>query len=544
MQRFNLAAVIVLSLIAVPALAFNVGTFSVLGCTFNGNVGAFTTCISNSANNKASAAAAAADKAARDALQPTIDELQNSPFLAQIDAEKQLLLAARNGGIAELASCLQQAGVNLGSAISSIANDPTGVSGARLVALTEAHLAQLTPQLGTLLQRSRSFDPRNPPSPNELADRAFDALVALADHDPIAKCGKSLLLAQETALKQSAVQLYGTLEARMNQFVATALEPAVRSAALEILEQQFAPLQAKASGPRRTQRPPAKGRQLQRPNMKNGPAANMQRQAPAQRANAPRTRSAGSFINQQQQQITALTGALVEQAQPLVASMLPDDIERIAHAELAGHLYRGSQFRSAGVALQAIASGDRSSNNLNTVRAFQLRLAERDPEMYTRIALTTINLYGLKTIDTVISPIVGWTLDGVAGAIGLVDGVTGVVCSTAGAVSALKCFGVKDLPKLMINVALIPIIDYLLVTAIEESWNNACDCMAVAVGLADSADSQTCAKLQPLLRHLPATTAEAMAWIMPHIDESQRNLVTYHGAVVALTNGPAVGSRR
>ena len=112
---------------------FQVDAFTVLGCTFNGNVGAFTACLTS---------------ASADAVKDAEATLRNSPAMAQLDSELALLQVVRHDDIVEMASCLQQAGVDLGGAIGSMAANPRGTAANRLHVMVGQRLATLTAGMG------------------------------------------------------------------------------------------------------------------------------------------------------------------------------------------------------------------------------------------------------------------------------------------------------------------------------------------------------------------------------------------------------------
>lgn len=529
---------------------FQVDAFTVLGCTFNGNVGAFTACLTS---------------ASADAVKDAEATLRNSPAMAQLDSELALLQVVRHDDIVEMASCLQQAGVDLGGAIGSMAANPRGTAANRLHVMVGQRLATLTAGMGQVALAGRQFDPSSPASAGSALDQAFDQLVAAAATDPVASCGIPVLQAQQAQIKQVAAQAYGVLQTQVNTLMTDAVTPALHSISRAVLAESLQAIDARganappiqrqpprATTPSRTapppeRQPPPLRQPATRADADRSKTSTTISQARATRSEpAVRTRAGATFLNPDPALQAA--GQAIDGGRRWLSSRFPDDLQKIAHAELAAYLLRNPHLTASAATVDALgdaqAAGAPGSVSLAPLDALLDDLRESNHEMYTHIALSTIHFYGHETIDVVVDPIVGFVVGHVSGQISLVDNAIAVACTTGHFVSQLPCGGVKALVVFLAKQLMIPAIEWAAVEAIRASWDGATECAAVAVGVAEPDARQNCAIYQPLLQWFPATAAAATAFVLPHIEDSRRAFVDYHTAVLKLAQSAGTPAGR
>jgi hypothetical protein len=534
---------------------FQVEPFTVLGCSFNGNVPAFTNCLTS--------ASAAAVKEAEDAL-------KDSPAMAQIGAELEMLDILRQEEVVGLANCLNEAGIDLGTTISTMAANPRGTAANRLQVMVGQRLSTLAGDMSDVAMAARSFDPANPASAGVAAEQAFDQLLAAAETDPVARCGIPVLQAQKQQIKQAAAQAYALLQTQIDALVSNAVTPALHTVSQAVLADALQSIGANGNitmtsyplpGRARTDIGSVPSKQTAPPPQKRTAAPSEQKRTlpPAppkrtaeldprklQRERTPRTRAGATFLNPDP--AIRAAGQAVDTGRRWLATQYPDDLQKIAHAELAAFLLRNPQFSASTGVIDALGSAQRTGApaevSLAPLNAMLDELRESNHDMYSRIALSTINFYGHETIDLVVDPIVGYVVGHVSGQISLVDNTIAVACTTGHFVSQLPCGGVKALVVFLAKQVMIPTIKWGAVELIRFNWDEATECAAVAVGLPDADGVQNCNVYQPVLQWFPPTAAAATSFILPQIEDSRRAFLEYHTAVLKLAESVAVPPRR
>lgn len=127
-----ISILLVCSLLAVSPIAH---ALVVLGCQVSFSPG-FVNCVVDKKDAAVADANAAKDK--------TIQGLQNSPFLANLQAEKDLLVYTRESAN-EMAQCLSEAQISFGTVLSNAVNNPNNLIMSRFLALVNEATDQNQP---------------------------------------------------------------------------------------------------------------------------------------------------------------------------------------------------------------------------------------------------------------------------------------------------------------------------------------------------------------------------------------------------------------
>jgi len=367
-----------------------------------------------------------------------------------------------------------------------------------------------------------------------------------------------------------AEQAYAVLQTQIDALVDNAVAPALHTVSQAVLADALQGIGANGNitmtsyplpGRARTDTGPAPAKRMAPPPQKRTAAPSEQKRTPPpaaqkrtaepdprelQRERAPRTRAGATFLNPDP--AIRAAGQAVDTGRRWLATQYPDDLQKIAHAELAAFLLRNPEFSASTGVIDALGNAQRTGTpaevSLAPLNAMLDELRESNHDMYSRIALSTINFYGHETIDLVVDPIVGYVVGNVSGQISLVDNAVGVACTTGHFPSQLPCSAVKAVAVFLVKKLMIPTVKWGVVKLIRFNWDEATECAAVAIGLPDAEGMQSCSIYQPVLQWFPPTGAAATAFILPHIEDSRRAFLEYHTAVLKLAESVAVAPRR
>ncbi|MEM6708606.1 MAG: hypothetical protein AAF648_07450 [Pseudomonadota bacterium] len=519
---------------------------TVLGCTLGPDVPAFTSCIVNSSTN-------AATEAANDAR----DAVMASPAMAKAEEELALLNAARNSGLAEVSSCLASANRSLASIITSVSSNPENFARNRLQVYMNAVQAAGP---GQLLSR---FDPSTqttPPSPQQLIDDAFAGLESLVGNDPVADCLLPLLEDQEQQIKAASLQAFNQIQSQLSAIEQTVVTPEIKRRQAQLMATMYATMREARTATDRRERPAAPMRRVAetianpRTPARRAPATignatgSSSRVAPTKKQ--PRTRNAETLFAETArvaERIQAGAQSAVEAALPsgqrLIESSLPNDVQRIALGEFAGHVLAPEPLTVAAQEVERMASAvgrGQSPQSSSELERLVDQLELENEEMYVRISVSTLRFYGHWVIDEAGYPLVDWLWGHLAGMTTLVDKVVGQICVVAHWASGLPCAGVRAVIQYVVHAALITSVTKTSVMAMHAAWENAVVCGAAA--LSNEAPANYCSALQPLLEGFPRTNQQALSFIMPHLNAMQRAIYRYQRAVAQLARTIAARS--
>ncbi len=545
----------------------------------DGNLAGYATCMQNAAD-------AAVDSA--------VEALENSPFMAQLPAERAMLAMARDSGINDIAQCLNQAGIQYGTVIGNAVNDPLNLVENRMAAIVTNTLQDSAGRMSGMLSRIAAGNPEALRNVNlaQVVDEIYDLMLHAAAQDPVANCALPVLNSQAALTKQVALQAYDLLQDQTEPLMRNVIQPTINSGTAVLMTAMLQEMQANASGqaatsqrpPRRTapapqnSRLPANNSRTPPPIRKDAGTTDLRRttdrnvatnttsrtvdknaRTPTTQSRTvqqsrttttksstttksrddtsrrqPRTRAGETFMSNAPQMAL---GAL----QTVTGAVVTDDMERIALAEFTARTLNPAVLSQISYDLNAITNALNNGTNANGVGLEDIEelidyVRVSNEALYSEIALATIKFYGHEVIDLTGEGLVDYAVGTLGGVEAALDNVVAAICSVASLPSGIPCSIVKGIVSFLYQQIAVPTANIFATAAVHTAWEMTVDCGADAIraGL-NPAQAQGCGEtIASTLRWFPATAAQAVSFAMPYLDETQTGLRNYHTAVLNL----------
>lgn len=464
--------------------------------------------------------------------------------MASAGFEQNILQMARNPDLLAINQCLNNAGIEMGGVISNWLNSPVTLASGRVEhVFTQAFSPQ---RLAPLLENIRTTkDSPTALNLNAQFEQAWQLMVHAANQDPVAKCGLPLVQAQKAAMQQTVAALYPKITAAANQQIENQFKPALVVAMSKLLQARIQ--QLKNSATAAASKAPGKttiGSPAGKTSRQVTTSTSRISQAPVARnqvRRAPRTRAAGTFLKEgvaaTKEGLAAPTRYVKNKAQELVLEYTPETVEMVALGEFARQILVEEGLDEGTQTLQslndALAGGNTGSADFSNLEALVSDLEATNERLYAHIGLAMISYYGHEAIDTGGDFIIDVTLGSVSSVERVSSEAVSVVCSPGGPVSQVSCSALKSVVGWVYLNFFVPTAGYIIKEFVHEHWDQAMACGRQHIEN-PSLDGLNCGVFAAVVGWLPETMADAAAFAMPYLNETQQSTLAYHKAVLAL----------
>ncbi len=498
----------------------------VLGCDIGPDVQALIQCVSQASSSAVARATAALDSTIDD-LEQQIETLQSSPLLA-LPAEQ----------IQSLTQCLAQAGLNMSQVAGSAAADPVQFARARLDELMAASVAQAGAVLGPALAPLAAGTPPSddPQTMAAYADKAYAAMVQMAEQDPVARCALPMMTALQPQIRQAAIGTYqqamSTAQTLVEQTVAPVLDQALAAALGGMFQSmRTGPMPARVEAPpgRRTaprQQPtgpmPREDSGRSAASADKGPDRSQMRQQDPGKAGAkpaPRTRS------------------IAAGARSAVASAVPDDVQRIALAVFTERMLDPGRIKALTQEVNglsaALANGSGGSVDLTNLDKLINELSAPPAQLAVELGIETARYYGHWVLDTLGGPIVDAGLGTVSAADAVAKEISAVICAIGHIPAEGGCAMVRGVASMLYLQIGVPLIKQGLMAGGHVQYEAAVACAAQAIRAGQNPaqiPAANCSALGGVARLFP-TGEELAAFALPQVEAPRMALLSYQQAV-------------
>ena len=561
MRLLTRCSLIILLMKSVPALAASSGGWD-CPLPFDGNIAGYSQCMQD---------------AAQAAVDDAVEALQDSPFMANLPAEQAMLAMAKNRGLNDVAECLNEAGIQIGTVVSNAASDPWNLVQHRLNALMADAMQNSQQRVGGMLSRIAAGNTPSlqPANITAMVNEAYDLMIEVAAADPVASCALPVLQNQSALTRQTAQQAFAQIHQQSQSLMTTVIQPAIDSGAavilrsmLEEMQQNSGPIASKRRVPKRQRKPSdlstSRNKEAMEQDSKAETSASSER-IPAQETKRDTTTpGTGSGLSaSRKSNMSVQTGSRTQTRIPaktrsgatlfselpamaigglqtVIGAAVPDDVERIALAEFTARTMTPDAIASVTWQLQALTGRLNGTGNDNfdpaRIQALIDSLSPSNEALYSEIALATIKFYGHEVIDLAGEALVDFAVGTLGGVEAALDNAVGAVCSIASLPSGVPCNIVKGIVSFLYQQALVPTLNIAATAAVHAGWEMTADCGADAVrGGLNPAAAQGCGTtIASTLQWFPRTAAHAAAFVMPYLDETQTAMRDYHSAVLAM----------
>lgn len=482
---------------ASSAQAAGMGPPQVLGCDIGPDVQALIQCVSQASGAAVAQATSALDLTIQN-LEQQIETLQASPLLALPAAEMQAL-----------AQCLGQAGLDMAQVAGSAAADPVQFGRARLDELMAASVSQAGSLIGPALAPLAAGAPPSdsPQSIAAHADKAYAAMVQMAEQDPVARCALPMITALQPQIRQAAIGTYQQAMSTAQTLIAQTVQPVLDQALAAALGGVF---QSMRTGPAPTRVDTVPGRK-----------PDLRQQDPGKGGvkPAPRTRS------------------IRDTARSAAASAVPDDVQRIALAVFTERMLDPRRMNALTQEVNglsaALANGSGASVDLTNLDKLINELSVPPAQLAVELGIETARYYGHWVLDKLGGPIVDAGLGSVSAADAFAKEVSAVICAIGHIPAEGGCSTVRGVASMLYLQIGVPMIRQGLMAGGHVQYEAAVECAAQAIRAGQNPaqiPAANCTALGGVARLFP-TGEELAAFALPQVEAPRMALLTYQQAV-------------